>query len=196
MPQESKYNLGINNLVFNLAYYTCKAFLILRYNVHIEGEENIPKNGSAIILPKHQHEFDIPLTAMLIKSVGRKAYFVMKNTLNTPLLDYILRKCGGVPIDRDNIRNSIQEFKYLKKKVSDGELLVVYPEGRKSEGKMSGGRLGVFQMWRDYLLIPVGIEYKGRDVYVKAGTAIEAKGMKAEELSEIVMGEIARLSGF
>lgn len=197
MKKQSRYNLGINNFWLNFTYYACSLVLKATHKIHLEGLENIPKEGAALILPKHHYEIDIPLTTILIKeAVNRKAHFIMKQELAKGIFGRLLIKCGAIPINRENILSSIQELKYARKKIEEGNLLVVYPEGKRVNYKMGEINPEILKLWQKYDIpfIPVGIEYRRRDIYLRAGKAIENKNIPASELADIVRKEIARLS--
>ena len=151
------------------------------YRFSAEGTENLPKNGPALILPKHQCYSDTVIINSIIKNTtGRFASYLMKSGL-PDWMEYL----GGfkfiTPIDYkklidklgvENARKFTREFNkesYAKLQwfFENNEIVVMYPEGRISPKKMSPIRGGPWRVLSEIQerieqsipLIPVGIEY-------------------------------------
>jgi 1-acyl-sn-glycerol-3-phosphate acyltransferase len=122
-------------------YHLCKggswAYLKLRHRMLVEGLENIPKEGGALIVANHQSFLDIPLLAA---AVSRHISFVARKSLaNSALLGFIMRETGSVLIQRGAPdRGALRE---MQEHLAAGDLLAIFPEGTRS----SDGQVGEFK---------------------------------------------------
>ena len=105
------------------------SFFIFRivYRLKIEGRENLPPEGPAIILPKHQFWIDVPIAAL---ALWRPASYIAKQELFAyPVIRHFIAALGGVPIDRLKPVKSLDSFRYVEHLLQKGDFIVLYPEG-------------------------------------------------------------------
>lgn len=109
--------------------------------VKIIGEENIPKDGSALFVSNHQSNFDIPI---LVAITNIPIAFIAKMELSKiPLLSRWMEQMNCVFIDRRDVRQSLKAIKKGAKLLKDGYSLVIFPEGTRSEdGRMKDFKPG------------------------------------------------------
>ncbi|MCA6080298.1 MAG: 1-acyl-sn-glycerol-3-phosphate acyltransferase [Endomicrobium sp.] len=164
------------SIVFLIGKQMFRMAFGLLYRWHIEGMENIPQSGGAVIAPNHIGFFDSPLVASAMK---RPAYFMGKKELfDIPIFGWIIRRTNAFPIKRGSqdiiaMRNT---FSILK----NGHLLLMFPEGvRSKDGKIGKAKAGVGMAAcnTQVPLIPVKIEntdamLKFRQIKVKFGQPI------------------------
>ncbi|AUY52110.1 1-acyl-sn-glycerol-3-phosphate acyltransferase [Streptomyces sp. CB01881] len=113
----------------------------------IEGEENIPAEGGAIIASNHLSFSDSFFFPALIK---RRVTFIAKaEYFNTPgvkgkLTAAFFKGVGQLPVDRSGVRGAGEAAIRSAIAVLDrGELFGVYPEGTRSpDGKLYRGKVG------------------------------------------------------
>jgi 1-acyl-sn-glycerol-3-phosphate acyltransferase len=106
----------------------------LFYRLKINGIENIPKEGAAIICPNHFSYAD-PLFVGI--SLSRNIKFMAKYELfKKPFLSFLLPLWGVYPVKRGEADfNAIRTtLKHLK----DGQLIGVFPEGTRIRGNELG----------------------------------------------------------
>ena len=182
-----EHKLRRDDLLIRVAMLIVKTGLKFYYDIHIENGKNIPKEGPALILPKHRSRVDLPLEAITIyETTGRHANYIMKSFL----LDRFYEKLGGIsllrPKDLDKLpRDRRKEYfkkareindkaqDYMKWLYSNNELIVVHPEGerRKNDLKFENGVyiMNENSFYRKFIqypiseqipIIPVGIEYE------------------------------------
>lgn len=131
------------SLAGNLFYhfYVLIIKLILRINggLHVEGKDNIPAEGGVIIASNHISYLDPPL---LCAALPRRATFMARQGLfKIPLLRWFI-KHYAFPVDREKTLPST--IKEAVKRLKSGELLVMFPEGRRSEtGELLEGKRGI-----------------------------------------------------
>ncbi|MGC8810523.1 MAG: lysophospholipid acyltransferase family protein [bacterium] len=182
----------------------------LFYNLKIEGQEKIPAQGPAIILPKHQFWTDIPLIGLSIpKSLS---YIAKKELFVYPLVRHFLMALGGIPLDRMKPIKSLNSFRYIEKLLQAKEFIVLFPEGTYYPYVMGQGKHGLIQHllyfqekmgengFNKIPFIPMGLKYGKngwpRKVEIKIGEPIYAPAeTESKEFTKRITREIARLSG-
>lgn len=149
-------------------YFFGGIILRLFYKIKIEGGENIPKTGPLLVLAKHQRLNDIPLgCAALFAKSRRRAWCIMKDSLNLPYLFGYLLKCGGIPIDRKNPEKTKESFAFAKHVLYHNQLMCLFPEQtffpwKMGKGKVPGFRVIAGKPENPLQTICVGFEY-GRE---------------------------------
>lgn len=107
--------------------------------LHVIGKEKIPEEGGVIIASNHVSYLDPPLLGAV---APRKATFMARKGLfHIPVLRWFIKQYA-IPVDREKtLPSSIKE---AVRRVKRGELLVIFPEGRRSEtGSLLEGKRGV-----------------------------------------------------
>jgi 1-acyl-sn-glycerol-3-phosphate acyltransferase len=119
--------------------------LIIQFILYIngglsaKGTENIPLEGGVIIASNHISYLDPPLLSGVLP---RRATFMARRGLfKIPVLGWFIN-LFSFPVDRE--RTLPSSIKEAIKRVKNGELLVMFPEGRRSEtGKLLEGKRGI-----------------------------------------------------
>ncbi len=120
------------------------------YSPHVEGIENIPQEGPAILASNHlsfSDSFFLPLV------VERKITFLAKSDyfegpgVRGWLTKQFFSGVGQVPIDRSGGRASMAAIDTGVRVLRQGDLLGIYPEGTRSpDGRLYRGRTGPARM--------------------------------------------------
>jgi len=168
------------------------------YGLHIEGKENIPKEGAAIIAPNHKSYWDPPLVE--VATIPRLVHFMAKEELfSNPFFGWLIRQFGTFPVkrgsvDRTAIRNAVREIK-------GGSLLGIFPEGtrikREGLGRYHSG-MAALAMMTGAPIIPVAIigsytmPKKKIPLAVLIGKPIPVKKQRPTEESEAELNEKVR----
>jgi 1-acyl-sn-glycerol-3-phosphate acyltransferase len=124
-----------------LVYRLCRGgvwlYLKLRNRMRVEGREQVPAEGGALIVANHQSVLDIPLMAA---STSRHISFVARKSLaKSWLLGFIMRQCGAVLIDRGaGDRTAMRE---MVEHLTRGDLVAIFPEGTRTQD----GSVGEFK---------------------------------------------------
>lgn len=169
-----------------------KLLNLILYNIHVEGEENIPETGGVVLCPNHISNYDPLAVATHMK---RQVHFMAKAELYK---NFIVRKVllavGTIPVDRGKV--SLETLKESLRVLKNGEILGIFPEGtRVKNGERRKPMEGfvVFALKTKSPILPVHIEgeYKFRGkINIKFGKPIElneyyGKKVKLEEMSKI-----------
>jgi 1-acyl-sn-glycerol-3-phosphate acyltransferase len=202
--------LGRSNLLYKLVQTVAYPCFHCIYRICVEGRENIPAEGPGILLPKHQYWTDIPIVGLAAR---RPVSYVAKQELFVyPGVRQFITALGGIPLDRINPVKTLDSFRHLERILQDGEFVVIFPEGTYYPHSMGRGKHRLLERilrfqekkrWqgdRAIPFIPMGIQYleeKVRtEIRVKIGRPLFADGKTdAQEFTQAIVGEIARLSG-
>ncbi|MFH9610146.1 lysophospholipid acyltransferase family protein [Streptomyces sp. NPDC017448] len=136
-------------------YYVLKHIVLgpvlrLLFRPRIEGLENIPEDGAAIVAGNHLSFSDHFLMPAILKrriTFLAKAEYFTGPGIKGRLTAAFFRSAGQIPVDRsgkDAGRAAIREGLGV---LGKGELLGIYPEGTRShDGRLYKGKVGVAVM--------------------------------------------------
>ena len=187
------------------------------WNIRVEGLENIPASGGAIIAPNHISVLDsffVPCALpRRITYVGKAEY------LDSFKTRYLFPALGMVPIDRRGGRQAMAALETAIELVDAGELFGIYPEGTRSrDGLLHKGHTGVARLAlrTGAPIIPVGLQGTDeimpadakrpnlfRTARVRFGRPIEMSRYRGQrenrllyrQIADELMYEIGELSG-
>ena len=128
------------------------------WKVTIEGAENIPAEGPAILCPNHISFFDSVFT---MAYAGRQISFVGKSEyMDSWKTKHLFPALGMIPIDRSGGSKSEGALIAAENVLRRGELFGIYPEGTRSrDGMLYKGHTGAARLAIKVgcPIIPVGI---------------------------------------
>jgi acyl-[acyl-carrier-protein]-phospholipid O-acyltransferase / long-chain-fatty-acid--[acyl-carrier-protein] ligase len=105
------------------------------YKIQVSGLNNLPSKGGVLLLGNHVSFID---WAILQIASPRPIRFVMERSIYEKwYLNWLLKKFKAIPISRGNSEKSLSE---VKQGLQEGEVIVIFPEGRLS----SNGQIGKF----------------------------------------------------
>lgn len=121
--------------------------------VHVEGEENIEKGQSYVIVANHQSCYDIFL---LIGFLNIDIRWMMKASLmDIFVLGRASRISGHISVDRSSPSKIQDTYRQACESITEGVSLAVFPEGHRSQdGKLGTFHRGAFSI-ADKLQVPV-----------------------------------------
>src|SRR5437763_4760399 len=130
-------------------YWVLKAVLtpILRFlfRVRVEGDENVPTHGPAILASNHLSFSDSIFLPLVLRRritfVAKAEYFEEKKTA------WFFRAVGQIPIERGGGSASQRALDSAMEVLRDGGLFGIYPEGTRSpDGCLYKGHTGVARL--------------------------------------------------
>lgn len=114
------------------------------YRVRVDGTQNIPEEGPALLVCNHVSFMD-PL--LLMANLRRPARFVMYYKIfNIPLLNFVFRTAKAIPIAGQKEDPDVLQRAYdaVDAALADGEVVCIFPEGGLTkDGEIAPFRQGV-----------------------------------------------------
>ena len=140
-------------LYWFLKYMFLGPILRVIFRPWVQGLENIPADGAAILASNHlsfSDSFFLPLVCPRpITFMAKSEYFTGKG-IKGFLIRTFFRGVGQVPLDRTGGRAAEAAMSTSMRILSEGSLLCIYPEGTRSpDSRLYRGRTGVARLALD-----------------------------------------------
>lgn len=102
--------------------------LMVKFQFH--DRNKVPQTGPAVFAPNHFSNIDPIVMGVALWHLGRLPRFMAKaSILKIPVLGWVLRKSGQIPVERGGSTRSSQALLAAKDLVRKGRSVIVYPEG-------------------------------------------------------------------
>ncbi len=102
-----------------------------RVRVEAHGLENIPSEDGFVFFPNHQGMYDV---LVFLDSCPRPFSFIIKKEAsNIILLKQVMDALGAYPMDREDIKQSMQVILKVTEEVKAGKNFLIFPEGTRSK---------------------------------------------------------------
>ncbi len=135
-------------------YSLVRPFVKVAYKPTVEGEENIPATGGAILACNHTSATE---TYMMPALIRRQVTYPAKAELFRPgkgvkgvpqtIIAWAIKAVGQVPLDRSGGRASLDGLGPVLQVLKDGGLAGIFPEGTRSvDGRLYKGKTGVARL--------------------------------------------------
>jgi putative phosphoserine phosphatase / 1-acylglycerol-3-phosphate O-acyltransferase len=184
----------------------------------IEGTENIPRKGGAIVAANHRSYFDTAAYAMAVFEAGRNPRGLAKKELfDAPVIGTLMKASGAICVDRK--KSGRAAFEAAEQALRDGEVLIVAPQGTiprgddffdpRLKGKSGAARLaastgapvipmgvwGTENVWPRSSRVPNIVNVlRPPTVRIRVGTPVEGlTGADVHADTERIMGAISDL---
>jgi putative phosphoserine phosphatase/1-acylglycerol-3-phosphate O-acyltransferase len=188
--------------------------LLLPFRVDIEGLENIPREGGAILASNHRSYLDGLVVAAIASRRGRKLRFLGKREIfEAPVLKYVARAAGQIPVDRGS--GSAKPLRAAIDALDRGEAVAILPQGTIPRGEAffdpvlvakpgvarmaiaSGAPVIPIALWGTERIWPrnervPNIARLGETVHARVGEPIWLKAAAGEEESKPMLDASAR----
>ena len=133
-----------------MGYWLMKAILkpLLRviYDIRVEGLENVPKKGGAVISANHLSFLDSFFIPLVVKR-RKVTYLAKADYFKSWKTSWFFKMVGQIPCERAGGKKSEQSLGIALEVLKDGNLLGIYPEGTRSpDGYLYRGRTGVARL--------------------------------------------------
>jgi 1-acyl-sn-glycerol-3-phosphate acyltransferase len=204
-----------------LKFIAIGPLLRLIFRPTVEGAENVPTHGPAIIASNHLSYADwlfMPLTLPRRVTFVAKAEYFEGRGLKGWAQRTFFSGSGQVPIDRSGGRASEGAIRTGLKVLESGGLFGIYPEGTRShDGRLYRGRTGMARIALDAKVPVIPVAVIGTDVvappgkvfgrytrpHVRFGRSLDFsryEGMESDRyvlrsITDEIMYEIMELSG-
>ena len=101
----------------------------------IEGIENIPEAGPAIVVANHRSYFDATAVAVVIGRTNRTVRFLgKKEVFDAPVVGQLATAMGGIRVDRGT--GSDEPLKAAAEALEHGDLVALMPQGTIPRGRL------------------------------------------------------------
>ena len=194
---------------YAFAWWVTRIIWAVLYDIRVEGRENIPKEGGALVVCNHRFMKD-PI--VLAHAIPRRQVFFMSKAewFDNKALGLLLRTLGVFPVNRG--AGDMSAIDHAVELVKGGQLVGIFPEGTRNRtgGPMkpkSGTAFIARQTGAD--ILPCALLFGERQgfrsrITVKIGPVIPYRdlGFQGEErtslrrASKLIMGRINALLGW
>ena len=103
----------------------CVANLLLR--IRVEGAENIPRTGGALLVSNHISYADAVLVGYTTPRIVR--FLMWQPIYEAPLFNYFFRVLRAIPIDSSAPKATVRALRAAQAELAAGELVAIFPEG-------------------------------------------------------------------
>lgn len=136
---------------------TANALCHLIYRYDVEGYENLPKEGSAVLCANHIHMLD---SVSIVIHIKRMIYIMVKKELMTNKIgNWFFSKLGCFAVDRG--KGDMKAIESAENHLKDGDLLLIFPEGKRN-GMAKGEKMkkgaAMIALEAKAPIIPIGIQ--------------------------------------
>jgi len=126
------------DIIYKLVAVTIRCILRINGGFELKGKENIPPEGGVLVAANHISYLDPPLVGSLLPR--RATFMARKGLFDIPVLGWMISG-AAFPVDRERTRPST--IKETVRRLKGGELIVIFPEGRRSDsGELMDAKRG------------------------------------------------------
>ncbi len=183
--------------------FIVKIFCKIVFFVRVEGKENIPKEGAAILAANHTSLWDAPViltaTKRPMRTMGKAELFDHK------LLAPFLRMAGTIPVKRGTA--DLTAIKTALKTLKGGGIFAIFPTGtRVKDGEHADAKAGValIAAKSGAPVIPVAIRggyrifkrvtiHVGKPLYVKNENGTKPSSDELKIYADMILSKIDSL---
>ncbi len=207
-------------LLYSLGKLTVGNGMKLGWRPKVEGLENVPATGGAVLAGNHLSVADEVFLGTVVPrhiAFWAKAEYFTGTGIKGFVTRHVVGGLGAIRVERSGGRAALAAFDGAIPVLKSGDLVAVYPEGTRSpDGKLYRGRTGAARLAvaAGVPLIPVGVT--GTDkvqpigarlprlgvgpVVLRFGPPIDTAGRSDDrtalrELTDELMAEIQKLTG-
>ncbi len=115
----------------HIQYMFTKVITSGNVDLQVFGKENIPKENGFLFYGNHQGLFDV--IAVAATCDNPVAAVLKKELCRIPLLKQVVKCTKSYPMDREDIKQSLQVIVSVAKEVQNGRNYLIFPEGTRSK---------------------------------------------------------------
>jgi len=135
----------------------CRLLGVVVFQIRVFGREHVPSRGGVLVVSNHQSHLDPILVGL---ACDRRLNYVARDTLfGFSPFRWLINSFDAIPIDREGI--GLGGLKESLKRLKDGEMLLIFPEGTRTRdgevGRLKPGFLALARRAKAPLL-PVGLD--------------------------------------
>lgn len=120
----------MNNRFYQLVWLVVKPIYAILFPCRVHGLENLPREGGFVLCVNHMSGHDPLIVATKLPRKRAMTFMGKKEIFQAPVLGWLMRWAGGIPVDRGNadisaVRSSVAALK-------EGKGLLIFPQGTRS----------------------------------------------------------------
>lgn len=153
MPQRT----WIKRFGYNSLRAFCRLIAVTFFGMRCRGREHIPMSGPVLVCANHQSYFDPVIVGMVFNR--RLNYLARKTLFRYAPFRMLIHFLDAIPLDRDGL--GMSGIKECLRRIKDGEMVLIFPEGtRTRDGSMGPLQPGFVMLARrgNVSLLPVGFD--------------------------------------
>ena len=174
----------ISRVFYRFVQNVFRLFFRLYNRLEVRGLSNVPNEGPMLVASNHASFVDPPLVGSVLPI--RLRYLAKESLFRVPLLGFLIRTLGAVPVAREDSQRAGAVMKLLLALLKEGECVLLFPEGSRTED----GRLKPLEAGVAYLSVKTGVPVL--PVYVKGSFEAWPKGKALPRPSKLKLS-ISRL---
>lgn len=137
-PRDVHWDGTAHPLGYRIVRRAAGLLLPLFLKLRVEGLENIPREGAAMLASNHVAWIDIPLVGYPVPRITH--YMAKIELFQTPVLGWIIGIAGAFPVRRGE--GDRESLRIADRLLGQRELVAIFPEGHRSEGQLIRGLPG------------------------------------------------------
>ena len=147
----------VNRVWYQLIRLSVRCAATIVYRLRVSGTENIPSEGTVLLVANHQSHLDPPLIGCC--SRRRMNYLARASLFKFAPFGWYIRSIDAFPVDIE--RNPLSGIRETLKRLKRDEMVLVFPEGsRTHDGEMQPFKPGfvALAVRSRATILPVAIE--------------------------------------
>jgi 1-acyl-sn-glycerol-3-phosphate acyltransferase len=150
-------------LLYTIGQYTVAPAVRLAFRPRVEGLENVPAKGGAVLAGNHLSVADEYIMGSVVPrhiAFWAKAEYFNGTGLSGFAVKTLMRGLGAIEVNREGGRAALTALDAAIPALRGGELVGVYPEGTRSpDGRLYRGRTGAVRLalLAEVPIIPIGV---------------------------------------
>jgi 1-acyl-sn-glycerol-3-phosphate acyltransferase len=166
--------------LYRVGKITVGNFMVLGFRPKVEGIDNVPPSGGAILAANHLSVADqLFLGAVVRRQVhfwAKEEYFHLPGVKGRMLTE-LMHGLGTIPVHREGGRAALHALDAAVPVLQSGELVGIFPEGTRSlDGRLYRGRTGVARLAMEAGVPVVPVGFIGTDKVQPKGHTIPRLG--------------------
>ena len=123
------------------------------FRLRIEGAENIPRTGAALLVANHISYADAVLVGYPTPRIVR--FLMWQIIYDAPVANYFFRVLKAIPIDAASPKTTVRALRAARAELAAGNLVAIFPEGAISRNGETGPFERGYEKLLDHVPVPV-----------------------------------------
>ncbi len=170
-----------------------KVIFFVIFRVKVEGLENMPKDGAAIVCANHINLLDPVFVGIVIKR--QINYIAKKELFKNKAIGWFLQQMKAIPTERGTA--DMASYKATIKLLKNDEVLGIFAQGtriKEIDAQAAKGGVALFALKTGAVVVPAGISGSYgfmRRIKIKFGEPISLKEYENEKIKSELLSTLA-----